>query len=146
MIRLLALLFGLSVLGYAAGPGVAAQAPVRDFRLPISGPDGQRTAFIQGDTVLYHSTTEFSVKQLHFTELSPQTGRPATVLVAEEAVVNLVNKTPVIHGDKSVRLIGQGIEASGADWTYTFDAHQKKLSLRRDVRVVLAAELKGLLQ
>jgi hypothetical protein len=50
----------------------------------------------------------------------------------------------IARGEKSVRYIGDKIEASGTRWVYRHD--EKKISLDGDVRVIFSAELKNLLK
>jgi hypothetical protein len=48
------------------------------------------------------------------------------------------------HGEKGVRFIGDGVEASGVHWVYLHES--KKISLDGSVSVTFNAELQNLLK
>jgi hypothetical protein len=49
-----------------------------------------------------------------------------------------------VRGSGRLRLISDDFEATGADWVY--DHRQKKVSIRKDVRVVFHAQLQSILR
>lgn len=128
----------------AAQPAVTTESRVEKFSLPFFDNQGKRTALLRGEAAKSLTATEFTIEGLHFSHFVPAgETRPETVLLSPLANVVIRQRTPVISGPDFVRLVRSDIEASGEDWTY--DHAAKKLTLRRNVKVVYAAELKGFL-
>ena len=85
----------------------------------------------------------FDVVDLNLTLFSGDAAsRVETILLSPAATFLPDDK--VAQGEKSVRFIGDEIEASGTRWVYRHG--EKKISLDGSVHVTFNAELKNLLQ
>jgi len=133
------LLPGLSLCVNAA----ESYAPAKNWVLPLFTKEGFRQMTARGTEARLVTAHEFEVIDLNLTVFSGDAAmRVDTILLSPAAT--FLPDTKTAHGDKSVRFIGEDIEASGTRWLYRHQA--KKISLDGDVRVTFSAELKNLLQ
>ena len=85
----------------------------------------------------------FDVVDLNLTLFSGDAAsRVETILLSPAA--SFLPDAKIAKGDKSVRFIGDEVEATGTHWIYRHE--EKKISLDGAVRVIFHAELKNLLQ
>ena len=111
--------------------------------LPLWTKEGYRTMTARGSEARFINSNHVEVVDLNLTLFSADAAtRVETILLSPAATFLPHDK--VAHGEKSVRYIGDDIEASGVRWTYLHV--QKKISLDGNVRVTFRAELKNLLQ
>lgn len=97
----------------------------------------------RGSEATLITSHEIQVIDLNLTIFSGDAAtRVDTILLSPAAT--FLPDAKIARGEKSVRYIGENIEASGTRWVYRHDA--KKISLDGDVRVTFSAELKNLLQ
>ena len=85
----------------------------------------------------------FDVVDINLTLFSGDAAsRVDTILLSPAAT--FLPEDKIARGDKSVRFIGEEIEASGVKWVYRHA--ENKISLDGSVHVTFSAELKNLLQ
>lgn len=109
----------------------------------FSDAEGYRQMSVRGSEVHPAGPGEINVTDLSITVYSGDAAAHVdTMLLSPTA--SFFTKENRASGDKSVRLIRDDLEASGARWTY--DQAQKKVSLDGRVRIVFNAELKDLLK
>jgi hypothetical protein len=65
-----------------------------------------------------------------------------TVILSPTATANLQNET--VHGDGTVRVIRDDFEITGTGWSY--DHHQKKVSITANARIAFHAQLPDMLK
>lgn len=131
----------------AATVSVAAPAqvtaPARNWVLPLFTAEGYRSMIARGSEARAVSNHQFDVTDLNLTLFSGDAAMHIdTIILAPQATFLPDEKRA--HGEQSVRVIRDEVEASGTRWIYWHD--QKKISLDGDVRVTFQAELKDLLK
>ncbi len=121
-------------------------APVKKFRLPAFNDQGFRSSLLEGDAATMVSSTQIDVKEMHFTLFAgDEKGSIETTLLAPVATVRILEKDKIlVEGKRSVRLVRSDLDVSGEDWTYQHS--DKHLAIRKNVRVVVHAELKDILK
>jgi hypothetical protein len=135
-----------------AGPGSAtpatksstpAAAPAINWVLPLfSDKEGHRTMTLRGTEVRPTGQT-ITVTNLNITIFSGDAAAKVdSILLSPRAV--FFPKENRASGDQSVRFIQDDIEVTGTRWTY--DHAAKKVSLRENVRVTVAAKLNDILK
>jgi hypothetical protein len=126
--------------------GVSADepfTPAKNWTLSFWTNEGFRQMTARGTEATFITSNEIQVIDLNLTIFSGDAATHVdTILLSPSATFLPDAKTA--RGEKSVRYIGENIEASGTRWVYRHDA--KKISLDGDVRVTFSAELKNLLQ
>jgi hypothetical protein len=129
-----------------AQSSIIANAPIKNFRLPSFNEQGNRVQLLRGSEARYVSTTQIDIIEMNFTEFRGDGSTdPVNMLLAPSATVFVKEKNQVvITGQQSVRLIGNGVEATGENWTYDHN-NNHRLILTKNVRVVFDAPLKGIL-
>ena len=89
------------------------------------------------------NSQRFDVVDLNLTVFNGDAASKVDSILLSPAATFLP-QAKIARGDKSVRYIGDEIEASGTHWVYYHE--EKKISLDGNVRVIFRAELKNLLQ
>ncbi len=127
----------------AATTQIAPDKPIVNFRLPDFTPEGHRAWLVRGSEARYQKEGRVDITGLNlsiFTGLAD--GKVETLILSPSAQV--LPSEQLIRGDDSIRVINDRFEATGSDWTY---AHRdKKVSIGKNVRVVLHTQLKDILQ
>lgn len=152
MLRALTVL--LLVLGSAlnaADSGVAANAPVINFKLSILDEQGSRTGLLRGNEARYISSSQIDLVAMQYTTfLENGTNEVDSTILAPTASVLIENGKARVQGNESVRLIRKNVEVTGEQWTYNHpgkkDSTPKKIVIERNVRVVFQIELKDILK
>ncbi len=142
-IRLLLLLSAYGAL--AAAPATISDAPVKNFVLKVFTKEGPLSLTVRGSEARYLGPDLIQISDMNITTYTTEPAmptRPETVLLSPEAYF-LPNSNKA-HGEKSVRVIRDDLEAWGTKWTY--DHKEKRISLDQKVRVVFHAELQDILQ
>lgn len=126
-----------------AGGTISSEAPILNFRLPIyTIPQGYREWLVRGSEARVVGKNEIDIRELMMTVFSGDAQeRIETMILSPSARV--APQDQVATGDSSIRVINDSFEATGIGWRY--DHREKKVSITRNVRVVLHGELKGLL-
>ena len=118
-------------------------APVKNWALPLFTNEGPRSMTARGSEARFVTANHIEVVDLNLTVFSGDaTSKVESILLSPAAT--FLPQDKIAQGDKSVRFIGQGMEASGSRWLYRHG--EKKISLDGNVRVIFDAELKNLLQ
>lgn len=140
--RFAGLLFAATVAS-AAGPQLATDRPLVNFRLPAFTPEGHRSWLVRGSEARYISETQIDVVELNLTIFTGKPdGKVETLILSPAAEIHFADM--VAKGKDTIRIINDGFEATGSDWSY---AHkEKKVSIGRNVHVVLHTQLKDILK
>lgn len=118
-------------------------APVVNFSVPTFTRDGYRSWVLRGSEGLFVSQNEIAVTNLSLTVFTGDASNRVDSVFLSPAATARLNEGQV-RGPGRVRLINNNIEATGEDWSY--DHRQKKVSIRKDVRVVFHAQLQSILR
>jgi lipopolysaccharide export system protein LptC len=140
------ILFILSpLLAEAADSGVAANAPVTNFKLSLLSDEGVRSSLLRGSEARYISDKKIDLVGMQYTTyIEDGTNEVDSTLLAPSASV-FINKNKIkVHGDESVRLIRKNVDVTGERWTY--DHAEKRILIEKNVRVVFSMELKDILK
>lgn len=129
----------------AAGIG-STGAPVKKFRLPTFNDAGFRTSLLLGEEAKMVSATQIDVRDMHFTLFNgAENAAVDTTLVAPVATVRILEQNKIsVEGSGSMHIVRDDLDASGENWTYQHA--EKRLVIRKNVRVVFRAELKDILK
>jgi len=130
----------------AAGDPLAAEnvaAPAKNWVLPLFTKEGFRSMTARGSEARVSGPHQFEVVDLNLTPFSSDAAtRVETILLSPAAT--FLPDAKIAQGEKTVRFIGEEVEATGVRWVYHHV--EKKISLDGDVRVTFSAELKNILQ
>ncbi|MEO6003462.1 MAG: hypothetical protein ABIZ04_01870 [Opitutus sp.] len=145
-LRSSASLSGLCFVGLAlisSATAAESTAPALNWSLPFFSSEGFRTMTARGSEARAVDAHRFDVVDLNLTLFSGDAAsRVETILLSPAA--SFLPDAKIARGDKSVRFIGDEVEATGTRWIYRHT--EKKISLDGSVRVIFHAELKNLLQ
>jgi hypothetical protein len=143
--RLCSLLLFLASAGaaLAANTAIATDKPIVNFRVPDFTPEGNRAWLVRGSEARYISEHQVDVKELSLSVFTGQPdGKVETLILSPSAEIRVVDL--IARGHESIRVINDRFEATGAEWVY---AHkEKKVSIARNVHVVLHTQLKDILK
>lgn len=127
----------------ATGTRVATDKPIINFRLPDFTNDGHRSWLVRGTEARYATEGLVEIKELNLTIFSGLADeRVETLLLSPAAEVRLADR--IVSGKESIRVINDRFEASGSGWTY--DQGEKKVSITKNVRVILHTQLNDILK
>ena len=132
----------------AAGEGLLS-TPIKKFRLPTFNQEGFRTSLLEGDEAVLVSEQRIDVKEMHFSVFSgTEESTVETTLLAPLATLQMQSKNDFsVSGAGAVRLIRSDVDATGEQWTFEFkEEAQKRLLMKKNVRVVFRAVLKDILK
>ena len=126
-----------------AAPATAA-APATNWVLPLfTDKEGYRSMTLRGSEVRPVGTKQIAVTDLSITVFSGDAAaRVDTILMSPAAVFS--PKENRASGDKTVRLIRDDIEVTGANWTY--DHATQTVVIREKTRIVFREQLKDILK
>lgn len=140
---LLVLFLTLAGMARAVSTEVSTDQPIVNFRIPDFTPEGYRAWLVRGSEARYHSEKLVSVKELNLTIFDGQSdGKIETLILSPAAEIQLGDM--VARGPDTIRIINDRFEATGADWAYSHN--EKKVSIARNVHVILHTELKDILK
>jgi len=141
--RLLLPFLALAGAATAANPRVAADQPIVNFRVPDFTPEGNRSWLVRGTEARYIGDNQVDVKELNLTVFTGQAdGKVETLFLSPSAEIHLEDL--VARGHDTLRIINDKFEVTGADWTYSHK--EKKVSIGRNVHVVLHTQVKDILK
>lgn len=139
----------LLLLVIAAGPAlpsttrIATDKPIVNFRLPDFTPEGYRSWLVRGSEARYANDGLVDIKELNltiFTGLADD--KVETLILSPAAQVRIADRQ--VSGPDTIRIINDRFEASGSEWSY--DHGEKKVSIARNVRVILHTQLNDILK
>jgi hypothetical protein len=143
--RILLLLLLAPGIGGAATTQVATDKPIVNFRLPGFTAEGNRAWLVRGSEARYQKEGLVDITGLNlsvFTGLAD--GKVETLILSPSA--QAIPSQQVVHGADSIRVINDRLDATGADWRFSYTNQEKKVSIGKNVRVVLHTQLKDILQ
>lgn len=147
VLRLLALVTSV-LLSLPSAPAqsttrIATDAPIVNFRLPTFTPQGYRQWLVRGTEARLISTKEIDIRELTLTVFTgDESDRIETMILSPTAKV--LTEPQIVSGSGTIRVIRDDLDATGTDWTYNHQ--EKRVSMRKNVRVTFRAELKNFLQ
>lgn len=122
---------------------IATDAPIVNFRLPTFTPQGYRQWLVRGTEARLISTKEIDIRELTLTVFTgDESDRIETMILSPTAKV--LTEPQIVSGSGTIRVIRDDLDATGTDWTYSHQ--EKRVSMRKNVRVTFRAELKNFLQ
>lgn len=122
---------------------LTTDAPVVNFSVPTFTKEGYRSWLLRGSEGLFVNQNQIAVTDLNLTVFTGDASNRVDAVFLSPTAAAFPNEGQ-IRGPGRVRLINDDLEAAGEDWSY--DHHQKKVSIRKNVHVVFHAELKDVLR
>jgi hypothetical protein len=128
---------------FAANPKVATDQPIINFRVPDFTPEGNRSWLVRGSEARYIGESQVDVKELNLTVFTGlPDGKVETLFLSPQAEIHLQDL--VVRGHDTLRIVNDRFEVTGADWTYSHK--EKKVSIGRNVHVILQTQVKDILK
>jgi len=141
--RFLPAILALAAVAFAASPRVASDKPIVNFRVPDFTPEGNRAWLVRGSEARYVGDNQVDVKELNLTIFTGTAdGKVETLFLSPAAEIHLDDL--IARGQSSIRIINDRFEVTGADWQYSHK--EKKVSIARNVHVVLQTQVKDILK
>ena len=122
---------------------IAPNAPVTDPVVSTFTPDGNRSWLLRGSQCRVVSQNQLDFTNLNLTVFVGDAANHIDSIFLSPEATAWVDQARV-SGPGTVRVITNDFEATGADWSY--DHRQKKVSLRKNVRVVFHVQLLSILR
>ena len=135
----------LAALSAGDQPAPVVSAPARNWVLPRFTKDGFRAMTLRGPEVREISADRIDIVDLNITVFSQDAAARIDSIILSPAASYFL-KDNRATGPSDVRLIDyrEQLEVTGEQWTY--ELGRKKISLARNVRVVIHAPLPDLLK
>lgn len=141
--RLLLLWCLLPLAAWAGTTRIATDKPIVNFRLPEFTPEGHRSWLVRGTEARYATEGVVDIKELNLTVFTGRADEKVeTLILSPAAQVRL--RDQLVSGPDAIRVINDRFEASGSGWTYHHG--EKKVSIARNVRVILHTQLNDILK
>lgn len=143
VIRLSSVLLVLIGSSSVARAQFVTSEPILNFRLPMFNDAGFKIWELSGHEGRYRDDNHIEITAVDFKIFS---GDEANALQTEitTPLADVRPKDRVVHGPKSVRVVGQGFELFGEDWTYE-DA-TKTVVVRKSVTLTLEGSIGDILK
>jgi hypothetical protein len=126
-----------------ASDAALTTGPAKNWALPLFTPEGFRSMTLRGAEVYTVGSDRIDITNMNIAVFSGNAAaRIDTILLSPAA--SFFPRENRASGDKSVRLIRDDLDVTGERWTY--DYNQKKVSIRKSVRVVFRAQLNDILR
>lgn len=125
---------------------ISSKDPIINFSLPtFTNPDGYRHWLIRGSEAWMTEQNIIDVKELSLTVFRGDASNQISTMMLSPAA-RVLPEEKIVTGDSTLRVINlsDGIEVTGQNWRYT-DKTQT-ITLAKNVRVILQAELKNFLK
>ena len=141
--RLIALFVAAFVAAMASTTRIATDKPIVNFRLPDFTPEGHRSWLVRGSEARYANEGLVDIKELNLTIFTGQAdAKVETLILSPAARVRIADRQ--VSGPDTIRVINDRFEATGSEWSY--DHGEKKVSIARNVRVILHTQLNDILK
>jgi len=127
---------------HAAG-AAAATGPAKNWTLPLFTPEGYRSMTLRGTEVFSAGGDRIDIVDMNIAVFSG-TADPRVQTILLSPAASFFTRENRASGEKSVRLIRDDFDVTGEGWTY--DYTQKKVSIKRGLRVEFRAQLNGILK
>ena len=122
---------------------IAPNQPIVNFRLPDFTPEGNHSWLLRGSEARYANQGQIEIIGLNLSIFTGQPdGKVETSILSPTAQVRPGEM--LVRGLDTIRIIKDQFEATGSDWTYSH--RDKKISIGKNVHVVLHTQLKAILQ
>lgn len=122
---------------------VATDKPIVNFRLPDFTPEGYRSSLVRGTEARYALEGLVDIRELNLTIFTGDADdKIETVILSPSARIKLADRQ--VTGEESIRIINDRFEATGHNWTYDHEA--KRVSITKNVRVILHTQLNDILK
>ncbi|RXK55428.1 hypothetical protein ESB00_05880 [Oleiharenicola lentus] len=136
-------LLSAATLAFAATTRIATDKPIVNFRLPHFTPEGYRSWLVRGTEARYVNEDLVEIKELNLTRFNRQADEKVeTMILSPAAQLRLTDRQ--VSGPESIRIINDRFEASGSQWSYDHEAN--KISIAKNVRVILHTQLNDILK
>ena len=143
LFRFLSVTLALAGAAFAASPKVSNDKPIVNFRVPDFTPEGNRAWLVRGSEARYVGDNQVDVKELNLTIFTGGAdGKVETLFLSPAAEIRLDDL--IARGPSSIRIINDRFEVTGSDWQYSHK--EKKVSIGRNVHVVLQTQVKDILK
>ena len=137
------LLSATATLAPASTTRITPDRPIINFRLPDFTPDGHRAWLVRGTEARYATEGLVDIKELNLTIFTGDADdKVETLILSPSAQLRLSERR--ISGPDSIRIINDRFEATGHHWTYDHEA--KKISITKNVRVILHTQINDILK
>lgn len=120
-----------------------AGAPAENWEMKIFTKEGFRSMILRGTEVRLAAANRYDVLDLSITIFSGRADAHVDSILLSPAASFLAKENRA-SGDKAVRLIRDDMEITGEQWTYLHA--ERKVTIRKNTRVVFHAALPDLLQ
>lgn len=120
-----------------------AAAPAQNWETKIFTKEGFRSMILRGTEVRLAAANRYDVLDLSITIFSGRADAHVDSILLSP-VASFFAKEDRANGDKAVRLIRDDMEITGEQWTYLHA--ERKVTIRKNTRVVFHASLPDLLQ
>lgn len=141
--RLTLLLLLAASAGMAATTQITPDKPIINFRLPDFTPEGHRSWLVRGSEARYQPEGLVEITGLNLSIFTGQAdGKVETLILSPFAKVLPADQ--LVRGDDTIRVIDDRFEATGSNWSYSH--RDKKISIGKNVRVVLHTQLNDILK
>jgi lipopolysaccharide export system protein LptC len=133
-----------AVAALAATTQISPDKPVVNFRLPNFTPDGYRSWLVRGSEGYYLAKeNQIDVKDLTLSIFSGMSDDKLMTMILSPSAKVLPNES-IVTGESTIRVINDDFEATGTGWRY--EHKDKKIIIRKKVRVTFRAEFKDILK
>lgn len=139
------LLLGLvpAAAAWAANTQISTDKPIVNFRLPTYTTEGFRAWLVRGSEARFFGDNQIDIKEFILSVFSGRADEKVDTLILSPSAVVQQNDA-IATGPDTIRVIGDQFEASGSLWRY--EHKTKKITINRNVRVILHAEFKDYLK
>jgi hypothetical protein len=132
----------------ACVPGAPAQdgalaPPARNWTLPLFTKEGFRQMTLRGDEVRPVTSDRVDISGMVVTVYSGDAQATVVSVLSSPEATFMINER-IARGDKSVRLVRDDVEVTGAGWTYYYN--EKKVLIARNSHVVFHAAMPDILK
>jgi len=142
-LRFALLFLAATCASFAASTQLATDQPIVNFRVPEFTPEGNRAWLVCGSEARYLSENRVDVKELNLSIFTGQPdGKVETLILSPSAEIRIGDL--VARGHDTIRVVNDRFDASGSEWIYAHN--EKKVSIARNVHVVLHTQLKDILK
>jgi hypothetical protein len=131
---------------WAQSPSIKPDAPAEGIKLLQYSDAGFRKSMLRGTQAHYVDKNHVDVTDMTLTLFTgDQTNAVDTMLLSPQARASLEDRDVSVGGDGTVRLIRtDDFEVTGEQWTYNHT--DKKILIKKNVHVIIHAELQNLLK
>ncbi len=151
-LRRLALGAGLTLLPFLRAddrqpPPLVMNAPVKNWALPLFTEEGNRQMTLRGTQAQAITAEHIDIVDMNITVFSRDSAERVDTIILSPSASYFPHENRAT-GPGRVRLIDYryALEVQGDQWVYTYDRDGKKISLARNVQVVIHAPLPDFLK